>query len=350
MENFARAIAKIVVSQTAQALGFEAIQRSASETLADILLKYLSEVGHSAHAYAEHAGRTESNLFDILLALEGLGTTVEDLMLYVQHADEIPFARALPKFPALRKPRELPTFAETNEEPPSHIPKFLPAFPDPHTYKSTPVYHKRDRDPQKERVARVQEKRQVEDALVRLHDRIGPNTSNEATPGAAQVDPSATVTVSGSEPRPAEGQEELGFGSAAQPSASRGVDRQLSAKRVFESIVKSGKTPEKDRPPKPSMMEAALLPPPGDRPTVGFSLNWARQAKAITLVTKGSKLDASNGVPHLRAPGRIVPSSRRGLTQAEMDAERKRRRVEEIFAQSEEELNGQPSAVERTEL
>ncbi len=83
-EDFSRHISRVVASQIAEATGFDACQDSAVEILGDLLLRYLSTVCFGSHSYAELAGRSQSNLSDVLLALEDLGVTPEDLHQHMQ--------------------------------------------------------------------------------------------------------------------------------------------------------------------------------------------------------------------------------------------------------------------------
>jgi transcription initiation factor TFIID subunit 8 len=83
-EDFSRHVARVVASQIAEATGFDACQDSAVEILGDLLLRYLTIVCSSGHSYAEIAGRSQSNLSDVLLALEDLGVTPEDLHQHMQ--------------------------------------------------------------------------------------------------------------------------------------------------------------------------------------------------------------------------------------------------------------------------
>lgn len=83
-EDFSRHIARVVASQVAEATGFDACQDSAIEILGDLLPRYLTTVSAGCHSYAELAGRSQSNLSDVLLALEDLGVTPEDLHQHMQ--------------------------------------------------------------------------------------------------------------------------------------------------------------------------------------------------------------------------------------------------------------------------
>jgi transcription initiation factor TFIID subunit 8 len=83
-EDFSRHIARVVASQVAEASGFDACQDSAIEILGDLLMRYLATVCSGSHSYAELAGRSQSNLSDVLLAMEDLGVTPEDLHQHMQ--------------------------------------------------------------------------------------------------------------------------------------------------------------------------------------------------------------------------------------------------------------------------
>ena len=65
-QDYARAVAKVAVAQTAESVGFEAVQQSASDTLSELLIRYISEIGGATHSYAELAGRTECNINDLV--------------------------------------------------------------------------------------------------------------------------------------------------------------------------------------------------------------------------------------------------------------------------------------------
>lgn len=67
-DDYARAAARVAAAQLAEAAGFEAAQRSSLDVLADLLLRYTQELGAGSHAYAELAGRGESNELDVVRA------------------------------------------------------------------------------------------------------------------------------------------------------------------------------------------------------------------------------------------------------------------------------------------
>jgi histone H3/H4 len=65
MAAYARAVAKVAAAQIAESAGYEGIQASANDTLAELMLRYIVELGSAAHAYAEVAGRTGINASDL---------------------------------------------------------------------------------------------------------------------------------------------------------------------------------------------------------------------------------------------------------------------------------------------
>lgn len=83
-EEFSRHVARVVAAQIAESTGFDACQDSAIEVLGDLLLRYLSTLCCGSHSYAELAGRSQANLADVLLAMEDLGVTPEDLHQHIQ--------------------------------------------------------------------------------------------------------------------------------------------------------------------------------------------------------------------------------------------------------------------------
>ncbi|KAL6533871.1 hypothetical protein OROHE_013704 [Orobanche hederae] len=113
--QFSLAIVRVAVAQICQSTGFKGAQNSALEALAEVAARYLQEIAKLAAASANSDGRTESNLPDIIVALEDLSSiqgylglsnvrspslytssVVRDLMNFVKYTYEIPFARPLP--------------------------------------------------------------------------------------------------------------------------------------------------------------------------------------------------------------------------------------------------------------
>ncbi|KAL0424508.1 UNVERIFIED_CONTAM: Transcription initiation factor TFIID subunit [Sesamum radiatum] len=152
-DEFAQAIARIAVAQVCESLGFQSFQQSVLDTLADVGVRYIRELGKTACAFANLANRSQCNVFDVIQGLEDLGSVqgfsgasdvnhslsgsgvVRDIIRYVCQAEEIPFAYLLPVFPVVKERTLNPSFSQAEENPPDeHIPSWLPKFPDPETY------------------------------------------------------------------------------------------------------------------------------------------------------------------------------------------------------------------------
>ncbi|CAN6470218.1 unnamed protein product [Victoria cruziana] len=190
--DFARAVARISVAQICEGLGYQTFRQSALETLVDISIRYIEELGKSASFHANSSGRTESNVFDVIQALKELHCSVgfsdvsdsscrslsgsgivKEVMQYTSFAEEIPFARGVPHFPIIRDGRLLSGFLRIGDASPgAHIPSWLPAFPDSRTYKDTPVWNERATDPRTDKVEQSRQRRKAERSLVNLQQRL----------------------------------------------------------------------------------------------------------------------------------------------------------------------------------
>ncbi|KAL5538224.1 hypothetical protein UlMin_045435 [Ulmus minor] len=190
-DDFGRAVSKIVVAQICESVGFQSSKESALDSLADIAIRYLCDLGKMANFYANLTGRTECNVFDIIRALEvleltqgfpGAGDvthclassgTVKELVAYVDSAPEIPFAQPLPRFPVAKIRKPVPSFEKMGENPPGqHIPSWLPAFPDPHTYIHSPMWNERNTDPRSDKIEQARQRRKAERSLLNLQQRL----------------------------------------------------------------------------------------------------------------------------------------------------------------------------------
>lgn len=208
VDAFGRAVARIAVAQICEGAGFQSCQQSALEALADIAVRYLRDLGKAAHYYAGLAGRTECNAFDVIHAMEDMfaaqgfagasdvishsvsgSGTVREIMQYTNRAEEIPFARPVPRFPVVKKRELLPTFLQMKETPPhQHIPPWLPAFPDSHTYKSTPVWNDRKTDPRMAKMEQARQRRKAERSLVSLQQRLASASGSSSLGLAMETD------------------------------------------------------------------------------------------------------------------------------------------------------------------
>lgn len=61
------------------------------------------------------------------------------------------FQHPLPdEYPVRSAGRHQPTFMERGEPSPQHVPEWMPAFPDVHTYRHTPLHQGHEQDPVKQ--------------------------------------------------------------------------------------------------------------------------------------------------------------------------------------------------------
>ncbi|KAE9465102.1 hypothetical protein C3L33_03002, partial [Rhododendron williamsianum] len=139
--TFAFAVTRIASAQICQSVGFTSARRSALDTLTDVAARYLRALARSAASAS--SGRTQSNLLDVVRALEDLASvhgfrgawdpsrrplasaTLTDLSSFVERTDEIPFAKPLPRPPSPE--RAVFTAKWTGV---LHVPRWLPAFPE----------------------------------------------------------------------------------------------------------------------------------------------------------------------------------------------------------------------------
>ena len=157
-EDFVQAISKMAVAQVCESSGFQGFQQSALDTLSDITVRYINQIGKIAVSNANLAGRTECNVYDVLQGLEDLGMSqgfsgaseidrslagsgiVREISEYVEFSEQVPFAYAIPSFPVVKERKLTDSFLKSEGCPPGeHIPVWLPVFPDPETYTSLPV-------------------------------------------------------------------------------------------------------------------------------------------------------------------------------------------------------------------
>lgn len=215
-DEYGRAIAKIAVAQICESVGFQGYQQSSTsssssaqgndgfvgfqsfqhstlDVLSEVAIRYIVDLGKTAHFYANLAGRTDCNALDVVQGLEDLVSlqgfsgasdvdrslaqsgTVREIMQYVG-SEEIPFARDVTHFPVVKSRKQAPSFLQIGETPDGeHIPAWLPAFPDKHTYVYTPVWNERTTDPRQDKIEQARQRRKEERALLSLQQRLAFN-------------------------------------------------------------------------------------------------------------------------------------------------------------------------------
>lgn len=201
--EFGREVAKIAMAQICESVGFDSLKESALESMTDIMVRYVCDLGKTANFYANVANRTECNLFDVVQGLEDLGSStgfsgasegaqcltssglVREIVDFVSSGEEIPFAQPVPYFPVMRNRSLIPSFSQIGETPSSnHIPSWLPAFPDPHTYIHTPMWNVRETDPREDQISLARQRRKAERSLLNLQQRLVAHGSELASTSA----------------------------------------------------------------------------------------------------------------------------------------------------------------------
>lgn len=146
--------------------GFQTAERSALETLVEMLQALLCEMGRSARAAAELAGRTEVVVPDLVLALVEMGINVSSIPTYAMTNSN----RLVIPAPHQAARQATPKILQTGEKK-SHfpyIPDHMPPFPDPHSYIRTPTHKQPVTEYEAIREKSASQKRDVERALTRF--------------------------------------------------------------------------------------------------------------------------------------------------------------------------------------
>ncbi|KAG8049057.1 hypothetical protein GUJ93_ZPchr0009g607 [Zizania palustris] len=192
-DEFGRAVARAAVAQALEAAGFDCAHRSAVDALVDVVLRYVVHLGRAAAFNANLAGRALANEYDIIQALEEIGTdfdgfvgaattdrclvgsgVVRELMDCVESRPEVPFVRPLPRFPVPRvDPQPTASFAVAGKQSGmKHVPEWLPVFPDPHTYIRSEVWNEETAKARVDKVEQVRQRRKAEKSLLSLQQRL----------------------------------------------------------------------------------------------------------------------------------------------------------------------------------
>ncbi|KAL0316217.1 UNVERIFIED_CONTAM: Transcription initiation factor TFIID subunit [Sesamum radiatum] len=183
--DFGRAISRIAVAQVCESIGFEGFNESALDSLADVAIRYISDLGKTSKFYANLAGRTECNVFDVVQGLEDIGMSqgfsgaseihtdcvvssgaIKEIKEYVEMAEEIPFAQPVPRFPVIRERKMIPSFCADG----------------------TPVWNERVSDPRTDKIELARQHRKAERSLLSLQQRLVSNGSSVAATSAEPDD------------------------------------------------------------------------------------------------------------------------------------------------------------------
>ncbi|CAG0915685.1 unnamed protein product [Notodromas monacha] len=166
------------IGAAALSAGFRTVSRSAAETLTEMVLSFLSELGRSSKTACELAGRTVPVANDVIFSLIEMGISVPDLIRYFktsasQATNKKKFVVPTPSSVPVPVPPAMlhvdgPTAPAKKKRLRSNIPDYYPDFPDPHTYIWTPTYKQPVTDYLTIRDKAANQKRDVEKALCRF--------------------------------------------------------------------------------------------------------------------------------------------------------------------------------------
>lgn len=94
------------------------------------------EIGASGRNFCELSGRTEPLIADVIVALINMGMKLDNIETYAKRQSRT----VLPTLQQQTQAKQLNILqAGVKQGHPSHIPNYLPAFPDPHAYIRTPM-------------------------------------------------------------------------------------------------------------------------------------------------------------------------------------------------------------------
>lgn len=143
---FIPAISTVAVAQICVSAGYDAAEPAALRSLSSIASLYLQTLARSASSIAASKGRTQSNILDLVRAIEDLtadhigfagasnptrplleSSILKDLRSFVRRVREVPFPKPIRK----EKGAALQASDRVSHvpPPPPHVPRWLPGFP-----------------------------------------------------------------------------------------------------------------------------------------------------------------------------------------------------------------------------
>lgn len=164
---------------------FEVIERSSCEALLDVFTRYIRTIGMVSTAAARHAGRSESNYGDVRFGLDAVHADSALLLLdFVRGGlQEEALLQNVAEFPVLRRQAPTRPAGARHGARLSHVPDYMPPFPDPSTYLSTFSENEREQDRALAKKKRSRHKREAQDSLHALEQRMeGDPTLQRAAP------------------------------------------------------------------------------------------------------------------------------------------------------------------------
>ena len=161
---------RVAVGSLCTEVGFESAETSSLETLTELSQSLITELGRSARAFCELAGRVEPVVADLVLALVEMGVSTDGLREYALRSGRLTVS-APGQTVASKQTAILHTGNKKRH--PAHIPDHLPEMPDSHSYIRTPTHRQPVTDYESVREKAASQKRDVERALTRFIAKTG---------------------------------------------------------------------------------------------------------------------------------------------------------------------------------
>lgn len=163
--NLRRRPLQVAVAGLLSELGYEHAEKTAHETLIEIVQSIICQVGISARSFCELSGRTEPVIGDVIIALVNMGLPLEGIEIHARRAGRT----VLPALVPSTQPKQLSILQAGLKQPhPQHILVHLPQFPDPHAYIRTPTHKQPVTEYEAIREKSASQKRDTERALTRF--------------------------------------------------------------------------------------------------------------------------------------------------------------------------------------
>ena len=106
-----------------------------------------------------------------------MGQSLPNLLEYAKKLEDTALSQNVSQFPLSKALPQPDSFASRGETPPSHIPAFLPAFPDPHTLMETAQFIQTAHTTHTRQQQLIEQQLQGEDALLRIEAREHPENA-----------------------------------------------------------------------------------------------------------------------------------------------------------------------------
>lgn len=161
---------RVAVGSLCTEVGFESAEATSLETMTELTQSLITELGRSARAFCELAGRVEPVVADLVLALVEMGAPMSGLKEYALRSGRLTVSA--PGQTVSSKQTAILHTGNKKRHPP-HIPDHLPEMPDSHSYIRTPTHRQPVTDYESVREKAASQKRDVERALTRFIAKTG---------------------------------------------------------------------------------------------------------------------------------------------------------------------------------